>query len=218
MKTYTITWLEKETTPVPWNEIPSAAIDCYPWYKSGEKQPTLVQAALSVAHLHVRFDCEDKHIFAQVTEPNGPVCEDSCVEFFFAPNPRRSLAYFNLEMNCCGTVHLAYGEDRYGRVMAPPKVIDAIDVKSSVGGFTKKESTDDDGWTIEAAVPFDALMRMASFPAPSPGTVWRGNFYRCGGKTDPQYACWSPIDWPHPDFHRPEFFGTLSVTSLLRVS
>jgi hypothetical protein len=216
MTTYSIAWLEKDTTSVPWNQVPSAAIDCFPWYQTGEQQQTIVRVAVSATHLHVRFECEDKHIFAQVTEPNGPVCEDSCVEFFLAPDPEKTLAYFNLEMNCCGTIHLAYGEDRYGRVMATPKVIDTIEVNSSVPGFTKQESPDDDGWTIEATVPFAALMQMASFPAPSPGNFWRGNFYRCGGKTDPQYACWSPIDWPQPDFHRPEYFGGLHIERLFQ--
>jgi len=42
------------------------------------------------------------------------------------------------------------------------------------------------------------------------GTVWRANFYRCGGKTDTQYACWNPIGCEKPDFHRPEFFGDLT--------
>jgi len=211
MKTHTITWLEKEPESVSWDEVPAAEVDLFPWYRRGEKQGTRVWVAVSPSHLHVRFDCEDRHISARVTEPNGPVCEDSCVEFFFAPEPDESLAYFNLEINCCGTIHLGYGKGRHGRVMAPFSVIDAIEAKSSIRGFTKQESPKDEGWWVEAKLPFNALRRMAPFPVPEPGTVWRANFYRCGGRTDPQYAVWSPIDWPRPDYHRPEYFGELRV-------
>jgi len=216
MKSHTIAWLKSAGLQVPWKRIPSALIDCYPWYQSGAKQSTSVQLALSRRSLHVRFECEDSHISAQVTEPNGPVCRDSCVEFFFAPNPEKTLAYFNLEMNCCGTVHLGYGEGRHHRICAPREVLDAIRVTHSVPGPSKAESPDDDGWELEAVIPLHALIQMARFPAPAPGASWRGNLYRCGGLTDPQYACWAPIDRPQPDFHRPEFFGLLRIESLKR--
>ena len=44
---------------------------------------------------------------------------------------------------------------------------------------------------------------------PKAGTTWRCNFYRCGGKTDQQFAVWNVVTNPYPDYHRPEFFGTL---------
>ncbi|WP_084054648.1 carbohydrate-binding family 9-like protein [Caldicoprobacter faecalis] len=38
----------------------------------------------------------------------------------------------------------------------------------------------------------------------------KANFYKCGDKTKyPHWGCWNRIDTPHPDFHRPEFFGDL---------
>ncbi len=42
------------------------------------------------------------------------------------------------------------------------------------------------------------------------GLRLRANFYCCGDLTPrPCYAAWSPVLTPAPDFHRPEFFGTL---------
>jgi hypothetical protein len=38
---------------------------------------------------------------------------------------------------------------------------------------------------------------------------WFANFYRCGGRTEPQYAVWHNIDVSEPDYHRPEHFGEL---------
>ncbi len=38
----------------------------------------------------------------------------------------------------------------------------------------------------------------------------RGNFYKCGDETpQPHYISWNPIDMPTPNFHVPQFFGTL---------
>jgi hypothetical protein len=44
-----------------------------------------------------------------------------------------------------------------------------------------------------------------------PETI-RANFYKCGDLTaHPHFLSWNPIDLPKPDFHRPEFFGTLTL-------
>lgn len=43
-----------------------------------------------------------------------------------------------------------------------------------------------------------------------PGQRAAGNFYKCGDETEfPHYGAWSPVRTLSPDFHRPEFFGTL---------
>ena len=65
-------------------------------------------------------------------------------------------------------------------------------------------------WWAAVAISFRTLSELIGRTvAPAAGDAWKGNFYRCGGKTDPQFACWSPIEFPRPDFHRPEFFGEL---------
>ena len=212
MKSSTIQWLGVGRQAPDWSQIPSVEIDCFPWYEAGRRQGTSAKVAVSDMSLHARFECDDRHISAQVTQPNGRVCDDSCVEFFFAPDPEKPMTYFNLEINCCGTVLLAYGPGRHDRLYAPMDVIESIEVQHSIPGPTKLESPDDDGWWVEAELPLDALLRMVSFPLPMPGSVWKGNFYRCGGRTDPQYACWAPIDLPEGDFHRPEFFGLLRIS------
>ncbi len=104
MKSYPLTWLQDCESPVAWDTIPEIEIACFPWYEKGDKQRTWAQAAISEKFLHVRFRCEDKHIYAQFTQPNDPVSRDSCVEFFFAPEPDVSLWYFNLEINCVGAI------------------------------------------------------------------------------------------------------------------
>ena len=85
-----------------------------------------------------------------------------------------------------------------------------IRIATSVPGPTKRESADDDGWWVVAVLPFDLLSEFTGRTVrPTAGDLWLANLYRCGGKTDPQYACWNPIDLPHPDFHCLKFFGEL---------
>ena len=193
-----------------WNQAERLEIDEYPWYVSGQKQRTTVAMLYDSSALYALFICEDRHISAAETRPNGDVYLDSCVEFFAMPAPDRSEEYFNLEVNCCGTVHLGFGAGREGRKLAPPEVLERIRVATSIPTPTKDESPSDDGWWLAAALPFDAIAELAGFEvAPTSGALWRANFYRCGGKTDPQLACWNRIEWDKPDFHRPEFFGKL---------
>jgi len=194
-----------------WSAAERLSIDEYPWYEQGQRQGTSVALLYDAEAVHALFVCEDRHIHAVETRPNGNVYLDSCVELFANVAPERDAGYFNFEANCCGTFHLGFGPGRQDRRLASPEVLDQIRVAASIPTPTKEEASTDDGWWLAVAMPFSAISRLAGFDvAPGPGTVWRANLYRCGGKTDPQYACWSRIDWPKPDYHRPEFFGILN--------
>ena len=60
-------------------------------------------------------------------------------------------------------------------------------------------------WTAELAIPMRCLA--AHF---GPNRVWRANFYRVEGKTEPrQYLAWLPTHTPQPNFHVPKAFGRL---------
>jgi alpha-galactosidase len=60
-------------------------------------------------------------------------------------------------------------------------------------------------WTAELAIPIKSLTQ--HFDTIS---VWRVNFYRVEGRTEPRfYSAWQPTNTPQPDFHVPERFGFL---------
>ncbi|MHC4716098.1 MAG: carbohydrate-binding family 9-like protein [Planctomycetota bacterium] len=191
-----------------WGAADRILIDEYPWYAGGAKQETDVALLYDDEALYALFVCEDRHIASAETRTNGDVYRDSCVELFASPGPGEG--YFNFEANCCGVVHLGFGDGRGQRRLAGEPVHESIQVVTSIPTDTKDESPNDDGWWLAAALPFEALTELAGAKVqPASGDTWRGNFYRCGGKTDVQYACWSPIERDRPDFHRPECFGTL---------
>jgi hypothetical protein len=156
--------------------------------------------------LFLFFDCDDKHISAQVTKLHGPVCNDSCVELFAKPDPENDPHYLNIELNCCGTLFFSYGTHRHDRVKMAPELAARIKISPSIQGLTKEESPQDNGWTMQAEIPFSVLHEFAGIKKPVSGSIWKINLYRVGGKTDMQHATWADVRVPKPDFHQPEYF------------
>ena len=194
----------------PWQGADVLAIDNWPWYQGGDKQPTEARLLYDDAAIYVQFQCEDKHIYSEAAELNGDVYKDSCVELFASVEPEAGPDYFNFEANCCGVFHLGFGAARQGRKLVTAALAARVDVASSEAGPTRDESPDDARWWLAARLPFDLLSEFAGRSvSPKAGDYWMANFYRCGGKTDEQYACWNPIIASQPDFHRPECFGPL---------
>ncbi len=199
---------ENALDPAAWARAGIARIAHYPWYRAGDRQDTEVRLLHDPEALHVLFVATDRHISAQPRELNGPVCVDSCVEFFANPWPDDGLSYFNLEINCCGAVHFGFGPHMMQRWLATPAQAARLTVRTTFSGPAKDECPSDREWRVYARLPLDLLQEFCARRLAFSGR-WSGNFYRCGGKTDPQYACWNPIAWERPNFHRPEQFGDL---------
>ena len=219
MQRYTV---KKTSTEVPlshdvlgtaWSDAGELSVDSYPWFKSGQKEATKAHMLYDESAIYVQFLCDDKHIYADHTEVNSSVCQDSCVEFFAQPIPQVDKRYFNLEINCCGNFLLGWGkniEEISGNFVDPELSTAHLKIAASVPGPTKQESPEDDGWSVAVEIPFELLSQLSGRQIqPTRGTIWRANFYRCGGRTNQQYACWNHIGTPVPDYHQPEFFGEL---------
>ena len=179
-------------------------IDCVNW----EAYPYAPRVNVRVAHsdtaLALMFEVEEEHLRAVTTTSNGPVWEDSCVEFF-VKNPAGE-GYFNFEINCIGTALAAlrrsrtdadhFDEERMARVRhfgsLPHEPID------SVGEGQR--------WWMVEIIPF-SLLGVESAPQ-----SLRCNFYKCGdGCRKPHFLSWSPIPTAEPNFHCPEFFGVVDL-------
>ena len=193
-----------------WAEADRLLIDEFPWFIHGQKQQTNVALLYDDEAVYALFVCEDAHIYSVETRTNGDVYKDSCVELFADPDGAAGAGYFNFEANCCGVVHLGLGPGRGERRLAGEDIHRKIEVATSIPTDAKDESPNDDGWWLAAKLPLAALSEFTGAKVqPASGDTWRANFYRCGGKTDEQYACWNRITVDKPDFHRPECFGTL---------
>lgn len=161
--------------------------------------------------LYVIFKVKDRYIKAVNTEYDSSVFQDSCVEFFFTPSNNIGQGYFNAEINCCGTILL-----RHQKVIGIETIVisetDAkkFEIFSTFKGKVEPEITKPMEWVVEYKIPYEILEKYATVDKPKPKVIWRANFYKCADRTSrPHWLTWNKIELPTPDFHRPEFFGTL---------
>ncbi len=181
-------------------------IDSPQWQKAGEGvvgvqrwkefyQPINVTFRLlrGPEGISVLMHTDEKNLRAECEEQNGMVCFDSCMEFFFKPDPW-DVNYFNFELNPKGVLHLGLGDGRNGRTL--------IDCDREI--FSIETRPDDGNWTIKFYIPDSFLRSYFKNIAP----VCRGNFYKCGEETGhSHFITWSEIEVESPDYHIPDFFG-----------
>ena len=185
-----------------WNGVPAVELRHTGWL---EASPVHAWAKLCYddEQLWVRMEAEESPVRATLTEPLDEVYEDSCLEFFLAPDPSDS-RYINFEFNPLGNVYLGFGSTRPTRVRQIVGDREALFRPASF--FTEK------GWGIVYRIPFGFIRNY--FPDFEPKGEMHGNFYKCGDKTErPHYLSWHPITVDTPDFHRRQDFGVLQFVS-----
>jgi hypothetical protein len=82
-----------------WQAAQSVGDFVFPWWESGDRDQTVAKMLWDDENLYVAFACRETYISAQVTDHDGPVSEDSCVEVFTSPDPDCLDRYFNFEIN-----------------------------------------------------------------------------------------------------------------------
>ncbi|MCG8615775.1 MAG: carbohydrate-binding family 9-like protein [Desulfobacterales bacterium] len=179
----------------------------------GEKPVHLPKAEFKLAYdtdaLHLKFRVADRYVLARAKEDQGDVWKDSCVELFFTPGTDISPGYFNLEMNCGGTMLFHFQErPRKDKVIIGDDDCRRIERVHAMPKFIDPEITDEVTWTVGYRLPVALLEKYCPVIRPRPGVIWRANFYKCADESShPHWLTWAGVDRPRPDFHRPEFFG-----------
>ena len=198
-----------------WRGVPSLTIDNAMGEPPVHRPRTQVKIAYDETALRVIFRVEDRYVRSRVTSYQGPVCTDSCVELFFTPGPDVAGGYFNIEANCGGALLFMHQKAR-GVECVPLSEADgvALALTHTLPAVVEPEIAEPTEWLIEYRVPYAVLSGYARVTTPAPGVRWRANLYKCADQSShPHWLTWSPVDWPRPDFHRPEFFGTLAFSS-----
>ena len=189
---------------VKWDDVPVAQVDCFRWLE-GYAPKTAAQLAFSEGvGFFLRMTCEELNPRAEYRRYNDPVYTDSCMEFFCdLLNDGR---YINVEVNCNGAMLSCIGRDRHERT--------PIAELSGGGIFIAKGWQQKGFWEILVQMPCElltAILGVETLPF-GHGYAFRGNFYKCGDETPvPHFGMWNPVETENPDFHRPEFFGTLVI-------
>jgi Carbohydrate-binding family 9 len=114
-------------------------------------------------------------------------------EVFLQPDPAQLRRYKEFEVSPNGfwiDLEIAHGALQH--------------IKS---GLRRRVSIDEatKTWAAELAIPMKSLVQHFD-----PASVWRVNFFRVEGPTEPRfYSAWQPTNTPQPNFHVPERFGFL---------
>lgn len=195
----------------PWQHIASCALTAHMGERPRHFPDTRVKMAWGTRAVSLIFRVADRYVLARAAGDQDPVCRDSCVEFFFTPGTDLSLGYFNLEVNCGGTIlfHFqkrprrdslpvsAEGCRAVRRVHCLPKVVDP-EIPTPVV------------WTVALTFPVEILEGYCPVTRPHEGAVWRANFYKCADAcSHPHWLTWAPVASAVPDFHVPSSFGCL---------
>ena len=174
------------------------------WQEYPYSPEVTFRMAYSDKVLAILFEVTEDHVRAQAMNNNGPVWEDSCVEFFV--KNQSGTHYTNFEMNCVGTMLAASRTSRHDAVhFDDGKMAQIRRITSLPHKIIDSRGTGQSWWGIEV-IPFE-IMGFEQKPQ-----KLEANLYKCGDKCDqPHFLSWSPIGLPSPNFHCPEFFGTIEL-------
>ena len=124
-----------------------------------------------------------------------------------------NINYYELQINPANKVFktpvrwLQHAEDRAaGTVRARGLGSEDEVARSIVRGTIDKPGDKDEGYTVEAAIPWTAFVKGAKTLPPKPGDMWRMNFYAMENNGG---TAWSPI-LGQGNFHRSARFGKVT--------
>lgn len=201
--------VDSQWNKAPWNEIEPLLLSQYMGEEPTHRPRVLVKVAYDQQAVYVIFKVEDRYVKSIREQYQDPVYKDSAVEFFFCPADDISRGYFNLEMNCGGTALFRY-QSKQGKIPIPQAVFKDVEIAHSLPKTVTTEIQDPITWTLEMRLPIHIIEQYYDVSRPESGARWRANFYKIADQSShPHYLTWSKVIHPKPNFHLPEYFGTL---------
>lgn len=174
---------------------------------------TDVRLLYSDHYLYVGFYCEDDYIWGTITERDGPIYDEECIEVFLNPADTRH-QYYEINLSPQNVVYDANvlngrtPENAFGKFVAQPQWhLENLTTAVWIDGQLN-EPGNARSWTAEYAIALADLYGAPHIP-PLPGDTWRVNFYRIDSpqKDQREHYAWSPTG--RAAFHLPWKFGYL---------
>lgn len=188
------------------NNVPEQSIACNNWQAEFPYSPEVkFHMAHNGAELFIKFSVTEDCTMAKITEDNGEVWTDSCVEFFLSLDES---GYYNFEFTCIGKALLGFRKERPAAVHATPEIMETIKRFPTLGTSNFDEKKGKNHWELTVALPATALFRHSL-------KKWSGvkataNVYKCGDNlSQPHFMSWQPVNTLKPDFHVPACFTTV---------
>ena len=196
----------------------------------GDKKPkpyfrTRMKMLWDDNYFYFYAEMEEPHVWAKLTERDAVIFYDNDFEIFIDPDGDTH-HYYEFEVNALNTVWdlLLTRPYRNGGHAIDHWDIHGLKSSVHVDGTLNNPSDEDRGWSLEVAIPWDALSEATSSQTPPKnGDQWRLNFSRVQWKTqviDGKYVkqtdeegkslpehnwVWSPQR--AIAMHEPEFWG-----------
>jgi hypothetical protein len=177
-------------------------------------------------YLYIAAHLADKHVWANLTERDQIIYADNDFEVFIDP-AGSAHNYFEFEVNAFNTMFDLFLTKPYRSGAYVLISWDGKKLKHGVKilGTVNNPADEDEGWTVEMAIPFDEMAH-----TPEDGEIWRLNFSRVEWDThiaEGKYAkqtganektlpernwVWSPTG--AVNMHMPERWGYVQFSAL----
>ncbi|HPF38289.1 MAG TPA: carbohydrate-binding family 9-like protein [Phycisphaerae bacterium] len=177
-------------------------------------------------YLYIGAELEEPHVWATLRNHDDIVFNDNDFEIFIDPNGDEA-EYYEIEMNALETIFDLFLVRTYLRDGPALHDWDMRGLKKAVrvNGTLNDPTDEDQGWSVEFALPWRSLKEAAGCDAPpKPGDTWRLNFSRVEWRheiIDGKYQrvsgvkednwVWSPQGVI--DMHRPQHWGYVKFAS-----
>lgn len=178
-------------------------------YTPAPVKDTRVKMLWDSRYLYVAAVLEEDAVTASLRERDAIIYHDNDFEVFLDPDGDGRL-YFEIEINAYGTVMDLLMDKPYreGGQFFLPWDCRGLRTAVRVDGRINHAATPDRGWTVEMAIPFEALT--VGFASPGTQSPWRINFSRVewlvpGGPEE--NWVWNPTG--EIDMHMPDRWGLL---------
>ena len=197
-----------------WGNIPKVKLENFRVESSNHRPQAECQLQYDARGISGLYQVKDRYVRAAVTQFQGRVCTDSCVEFFITPSG--GAGYVSFEFNCSGvmlTHHVLDPRREPGGPLAKFRELTLEEVKGvkifhTLSGKLEPEISEETHWRLGFFIPFELLTHVTGAAKPVSGTIWRANFYKCADScSHPHWASWQPVY--ELNFHLPECFGKI---------
>lgn len=187
-----------------WDAIDSISISEYNWGGNYRPNASAKLCYIKQNGFLLQMSCEENNPKFVYFHDDEPVYKDSCLEFFINFKPQTDGSeYLNFECNADGALLCGYGSTKSNRMFLKDLGISPPCVKSL-------RTTN--LWGYELFIPLSLIQKVYGNLYFKTGDILKGNFFKCGDETElPHYGSWTKVNNPTPNFHLPEFFGTLEM-------
>jgi Carbohydrate family 9 binding domain-like len=205
----------------PWSE---PFVDIEGDHRAPPRFRTRVKLLWDDSALYVGAALEEPNVWASITQRDAVIFHDNDFELFLDPDGD-ARDYGELEINALNTVWDLFLALPYRDGGHADDSWNIIGLRSAVHiqGTLNHPTDVDSGWTVELALPWQALARLTHTGAPPrPGATWRINFSRVEWRTDVEAGAyrklpgvpednwvWSPQGMI--DMHQPERWGVVEL-------